>query len=181
MALGFGWAQALVVLVAVQRLAELSLSRRNGKRLLGEGAVELGARHYDLIVGLQVLWLLTLLVFAPANLPLDPVWLGVYILLQGLRLWVILSLGRYWTTRVYHLPGAPLVRRGPYRWVSHPNYVVVQAEVIVLPLVVHLWWAALLFGVLQAVVLYWRIRVEERGLAQRRQDARFQPCGGKEA
>ena len=168
MTLGFGWPQALVALVVVQRLAELWLARRNGKRLLAEGAVELGARHYDLVVGLQVLWLLTLLVFAPANAPLQPLWLGVYILLQGLRAWVILSLGRYWTTRVYHLPEAPLVRRGPYRWLRHPNYIVVLAEVIVLPLVVHLWWAALGFGLLQAVVLYWRIRVEERGLAQRR-------------
>ena len=168
MTLGFGWPQALVALVAVQRLAELWLSRRNGKRLLAEGAVELGARHYGLVVGLQVLWLMTLLVFAPAAAPLQPFWLGVYILLQGLRAWVILSLGRYWTTRVYHLPEVPLVRRGPYRWLRHPNYVVVLAEVIVLPLVVHLWWAALAFGVLQAVVLYWRIRVEEQGLAQRR-------------
>jgi methyltransferase len=168
MTLDFGWPQALIALVIVQRLGELWLSRRNGKRLLAEGAVELGARHYDLVVGLQVLWLLTLLVFAPSESPLQPVWLVVYLLLQGLRAWVILSLGRYWTTRVYHLPQAPLVRRGPYRWLRHPNYAVVLAEVIVLPLVVHLWWAALVFSLLQAGVLYWRIKVEERGLAQRR-------------
>lgn len=168
MALGFGWPQALIALVIVQRLGELWLSRRNGERLLAQGAVELGARHYALIVGLQVLWLATLLVFAPSDAALQPFWLGVYVLLQGLRFWVILSLGRYWTTRVYHLPGAPLVRRGPYRWLRHPNYVVVLAEVVVLPLVVHLWWAAVAFGVLHSAVLYWRIRVEETGLAQRR-------------
>jgi len=164
----FGWPQALVLLVALQRLGELWLSRRNARRLLADGAVELGAGHYPLIVGLQVLWLLTLLTFAPADAPLQPFWLALYLALQVLRLWIILSLGRFWTTRVYHLPDAPLVRRGPYRWLRHPNYVVVVAEVIVLPLVVGLWWAAALFGVLQAALLLWRIRVEDDGLRRRR-------------
>lgn len=164
----FGWPQALVLLVALQRLGELWLSRRNARRLLADGAVELGAGHYPLIVGLQVLWLLTLLTFAPADAPLQPFWLALYLALQVLRLWIILSLGRFWTTRVYHLPDAPLVRRGPYRWLRHPNYVVVVAEVIVLPLVVGLWWAAALFGALQAALLLWRIRVEDDGLRRRR-------------
>jgi methyltransferase len=167
MELGFGWPQALVTLVALQRLGELWLSRRNARRLLAEGAVELGAGHYPLIVGLQVAWLLALLVAAPADASLEPLWLAIYIALQGLRLWVILSLGRFWTTRVYHLPGVPLVRRGLYRWMKHPNYVVVVAEVVVLPLVVGLWRMALLFGVLQFALLLWRIHVEEGGLDKR--------------
>ena len=163
---GFGWAQALILLVIAQRLGELWLSQRHARRLLADGAVELGASHYNLIVGLQVLWLIVLLAFGTP--PLQPLWLGLYIVLQGLRVWVIASLGRFWTTRVYHLPNAPLVRRGPYRFVKHPNYLVVLAEVIVLPLVVNLWWAAVIFGTLQALVLFFRIRAEEAGLAQRR-------------
>jgi len=166
--MGFGWAQALVLAVALQRLGELWLSRRNARRLLAEGAVELGAGHYGPIVGLQVLWLAALLVLASPDVPLQPLWLAVYLLLQGLRAWVIVSLGRYWTTRVYHLPGARLVRRGPYRWLRHPNYVVVVAEVAVLPLVVGLWWVAAVFAPVQVLLLLWRVRVEERGLAQRR-------------
>lgn len=167
MAIHFGWPQALVLLVGLQRLGELWLSRRNGRRLLAEGAVELGAGHYPLIVWLQVAWLLVVLFATPAERPLDPLWLGVYLFLQVLRVWVIVTLGRYWTTRVYHLQGVPLVRAGPYRWLRHPNYVVVEAEVVVLPLVVGLWWAAAIFGVLQFALLLWRIRIEERGLSTR--------------
>jgi methyltransferase len=163
---GFGWPQALILLVIAQRLGELGLSQRHARRLIAEGAVELGAAHYNIIVGLQVLWLIVLLAFGTS--PLQPLWLGLYLALQGLRVWVIASLGRFWTTRVYHLPNAPLVRRGPYRFVKHPNYLVVLAEVIVLPLVVNLWWAAAIFGPLQALVLFFRIRAEEAGLTQRR-------------
>jgi methyltransferase len=166
--LGFGWPQALVTLVALQRLGELWLSRRNGRRLLAEGALELGARHYPLIVGLQVLWLVTLFLATPPEAPLHPFWLAAYLLLQVLRAWVIASLGRFWTTRVYHLQDVPLVRRGPYRWLRHPNYVVVAAETVVLPLVVGLWWASALFGALQMALLFWRVKVEDAALSTRR-------------
>jgi methyltransferase len=95
-------------------------------------------------------------------------WLALFVVLQVLRLWVVLSLGRWWTTRVISLPGAPLVRRGPYRWLRHPNYLVVAGEIAVLPLVFAAWRLALVFSLLNAALLAWRIAVEERALAARR-------------
>lgn len=168
MTLAWGWPLLLALLTGAQRLAELAISAANARRLRAAGAVELGAGHYPLIVGLQVAWLLCLGLAVPPGADLDPWWLALYLLLQTGRLWVIATLGRYWTTRVFDLPEVPLVRRGPYRFCRHPNYVVVLGEVVVLPLVVGAWWIALVFGLLQALLLLWRIRVEERGLAARR-------------
>jgi methyltransferase len=166
--MGWGWPLILALLVGGQRLAELAIAAANGRRLRAAGAVEIGAAHYPLIVGLQVAWLLSLALAVPATAPLSTPWLGLFLLLQIGRIWVIATLGRYWTTRVYDLPGVPLVRRGPYRFLKHPNYVVVLAEVVVLPLVVGAWWLTAIFGPLQALLLLWRIRVEERALAERR-------------
>lgn len=89
-------------------------------------------------------------------------------MLQAGRIWVIASLGRFWTTRIVTLEDAPLVRRGPYRFLRHPNYVVVAAEIVVLPLVFGAWQLALIFGALNLGVLAWRIRVEEQALKPRR-------------
>ena len=118
----------ILALVTLQRLGELVLAQRNTRRLLAQGAIEVGANHYPLIVGLHGAWLAGLWVLAwdrPVSLP----WLAVFAVLQLLRVWVIATLGRRWTTRIIVLPGAPLVRRGPYRFLSHPNYVVVAAEI----------------------------------------------------
>lgn len=158
----------VLALVAAQRLAELAYARRNTRRLLAEGGRESGAGHYPLLVGLHVLWLLSLAVFVPADRPPDWALLGVFVLLQVLRLWVLVSLGRFWTTRVITLPGAPLVRRGPYRYLRHPNYLVVAAEILVLPLAFGAWEIALVFSLANAAVLALRIRCEERALAPRR-------------
>jgi len=94
--------------------------------------------------------------------------LGVYGLLQLARIWIVATLGPYWTTRIVTVPGAPLVRRGPYRFLRHPNYAVVCAEIAVLPLAFHAVEIAIVFSILNAALLSWRIRVEERALAQRR-------------
>ncbi len=153
----------ILVLVTLQRLGELVLANRNTKRLLARGAVETGASHYPLIVGLHAAWLLGLAILAwdrPANL----VWLSIFIGLQLARVWVITSLGERWTTRIITLPDAPLVQRGPYRFVSHPNYVVVAAEIAVLPLVFGLTGYALVFFLLNAMVLAVRLRVENQAL-----------------
>ena len=166
--LTLGWPQLLVLVVGLQRLFELWYSRRNARRLVAEGAVELGREHYPLIVGLQVAWLLALAFGVGTGQPLLWPWLLVYLVLQFLRVWIIASLGRYWTTRVYHLPDRPLVHRGPYRWLKHPNYLVVVAEVVVLPLSLGAWWAAAIFGPLQSLLLLWRLRAEEPALASRR-------------
>jgi len=158
----------VLALVAGQRLAELVYARRNTRRLLAAGGEESGAGHYPLLVGLHALWLVALAVFVPENQA--PNWwlLGLFALLQVARLWVLASLGPFWTTRVITLPGAPLVRRGPYRWLRHPNYLVVAAEILVLPLAFGAWQIAVLFSLANALVLGLRLRVEERALASRR-------------
>lgn len=162
------WPLAIVALVAAQRLAELAWARRNQKRLLAQGAVEAGRRHYPLLVAFHAAWLVALALLVPADASISMFWLAVFGVLQGLRLWVIASLGPYWTTRIISLPGAPLRRRGPYRLLRHPNYAVVAAEVPVLPLAFGAWGLALVFGLAHLPLLAWRIRVEEAALTPRR-------------
>lgn len=152
-------------LVTVERLTELWLASRNTKRLLAQGAVEHAPRHYPLIVALHVLWLASLWWLARSR-PIDGFWLGLFVLIEIGRIWVLATLGRRWTTRIIVLPGAPLVRRGPYRWLNHPNYAVVMAEVAVLPLVFGLWRVALVFSMINAILLTVRIRAENRALAR---------------
>lgn len=156
---------AIIVLGAVtlQRLGELVLAERNTRRLMAQGAYETGAGHYPLIVGLHAAWLASLWWFAWDRM-VNPYWLAVFIALQFLRVWVIASLGGRWTTRIVILPGAPLVRRGPYRFLSHPNYAVVVAEIAVLPLAFGLVACAIAFSVLNAAVLRVRINAESRSL-----------------
>jgi methyltransferase len=158
----------VLILVAVQRLAELVYARRNTRRLLAEGAYESGAGHYPLLVGLHALWLVSLALFVPADRAPDWALLAVFVLLQGLRVWALASLGRFWTTRVITLPGAPLVRRGPYRWFRHPNYLVVAGEILVLPLAFGAWEIAVIFSLANAAILTLRVRCEERALSPRR-------------
>ena len=160
---------ALLIAIALVRLLELAIARRNTRRLLAEGAVEVGQGHYPLIVALHAAWLLALLVFVPAQRAPQWPWLAFFLLLQPLRLWVIVTLGRFWTTRVVSLPNAPLVRRGPFRYVRHPNYLVVELELISLPLAFGAPLLALAFGLANALLVGWRIRIEDRLLAPRRQ------------
>ena len=158
----------VLLLVAAQRLAELAYARRNTRALLAEGAQETGAAHYPFLVGLHALWLVSLALFVPPERAPDWLLLALFAVLQGLRLWVLVSLGRYWTTRIITLPGAPLVRHGPYRFVRHPNYLVVAAEIAVLPLAFDAWRIALIFTLANAVMMLLRLRSEERALSLRR-------------
>jgi methyltransferase len=156
---------AILAAVTAQRLVELVIAQRNTKRLLAQGALETAPEHYPLIVGLHAAWLVGLWVLAwdrAPNLPL----LGLYVLLQVLRVWTMASLGARWTTRIITLPGAPLVRRGPYRFLPHPNYLVVAAEILVLPLVFGLGAYAVIFTLLNASVLAVRIRAESGALRE---------------
>jgi methyltransferase len=153
-------------LVTAQRLSELIIARRNTRALIARGGHEIGAAHYPLIVLLHALWLAGLWLLA-WNLRVDPVWLGVFLGLEGLRLWVLTTLGPRWTTRIIVLPDEPLVAKGPYRFVRHPNYLVVIGEIAVLPLAFGLVWYALAFSVLNAGVLFVRIRTENRTLESR--------------
>ena len=128
-------AYGIIFLVVLQRLGELPLSNRNTRRLKAEGAVEIGAGHNPLIVLLHASWLMAVLWLLPRPVTIHWGWLAVFVILQAARIWVITSLGRFWTTRIISLPGAPLVKRGPYRFLRHPNYLVVACEIAVLPLV----------------------------------------------
>lgn len=154
---------SVLLIVTLQRLVELWVSNVNTGRLVARGAHEAGRRHYPLIVGLHVAWLASLWWWAPGR-PIDSPLLLAFALLQLGRLWVIATLGSRWTTRIIVLPEAPLVRNGPYRFVSHPNYMVVIAEIALLPLVFGLWPIALVFTLLNAAVLVVRIREENRAL-----------------
>jgi methyltransferase len=155
----------ILALVTLQRLGELWLSNRNTKRLLAQGGHEVGASHYWLIVALHFWWLALLWWLAPAR-PVNAFWLAVFVLLEIGRIWVLASLGPRWTTRIIVLPGAALVRSGPYRLVNHPNYIVVAGEIAVLPLVFGLWQIAAIFTALNAAVLTIRVREENRALGR---------------
>ena len=154
-------------LVIFQRLAELVLASANTRRLLANGGREIGRAHYPLFILLHASWLIAI----ATTTPLDrrPIWplIAVFALLQLARVWVIANLGRYWTTRVITVDGAPVVRTGPYRFVRHPNYWVVVGEIAVLPLAFHDWAVALVWSALNALLLRHRIAVESAALAPR--------------
>lgn len=161
-------AYAIIFLVALQRLGELVLANRNTARLKAQGAVEVGAGHYPLIVLLHGAWLLAVLWLLPAPLRLSWPWLGLFVLFQAGRVWVVASLGPYWTTRIISLPDQPLIKRGPYRYLRHPNYMVVAGEILALPMVFHEVGVAIFFSIANAAILFWRIREEETALGPRR-------------
>ena len=161
-------ATVILSLVTAQRLGELWLSNRHTKRLLKQGAVEHGARHYPLLVAVHASWLAALWWWAPAQ-PVNWQLIALFVLLQLARAWVIATLGGRWTTRIIVLPAAPLVRRGPYRFVDHPNYGIVVLEIAILPLAFGLTAVALVFTLLNAAALAVRIRAENEALGSVRQ------------
>jgi methyltransferase len=157
-------AEFILALVTLQRGAELVISSRNSRRLMARGAFEVAPRHYPFIVALHAAWLMSLWIFGHDR-PVNAVALLIYVVLQGFRVWVMWTLGARWTTRIIILPGAPLVKCGPYRLLPHPNYAVVAGEIALLPLVLGLPLLALIFTLLNAAVLAIRIRAENRALA----------------
>jgi methyltransferase len=161
-------AAIVLVLVTLQRLGELVLARANTARLLARGAQEIAAGHYPMLVAMHTAWLVSLWVWG-RDQSVNPFALAVFIVLQALRVWVIATLGSRWTTRIIVLPGQPLVASGPYRYLSHPNYVVVAGEIAALPLALHLPSIALIFTLLNAGVMVIRIRAEGRALAPQRE------------
>jgi methyltransferase len=161
---------ALVALVGAERLAELVVSRRNAAWSLRNGGRESGRGHYPVMVALHSGLLAGMLVEAWVRRPaVPPVLTGSMLVLvlasQGLRWWCIATLGPRWNTRVIVVPGLPLVRSGPYRWLSHPNYVAVVVEGFALPLVHAAWVTALVFTVADAALLSVRLRVENGALS----------------
>lgn len=160
-------AVAILGFVTLQRLVELRLADRNSKRLLAQGAVEYGRGHYPFIVALHMLWLAVLWWWAPGR-PISVLFLTLFAVLQLGRVWVIATLGARWTTRIIVKPGSGLVRTGPYRYFNHPNYMIVTAEIAILPLVFGLWKAALIFSLLNLIMLTIRITAENDALASLR-------------
>jgi methyltransferase len=154
---------AVLAFVTLQRLAELVIARRNTRALLARGALEIGAAHYPVMVALHSCWIAGLWFFGFGR-PVEPIWLGVFVVLQLGRLWILATLKGRWTTRIIVLPGATLVRSGPYRFIAHPNYAVVAGEIAVLPLALGMPIFAAVFSVLNALMLAVRISAEDRAL-----------------
>lgn len=158
----------VISLVALQRLVELVYAARNTRRLRQRGAIEHGRSHYPLLIALHGCWLIAILLAVPMDTGI--IWppLVLFLLLQMVRLWIVATLGRFWTTRIITLPGTPLVRRGPYRFLHHPNYLVIIGEIALLPLAFGAWRIAAIFSLLNLALLAWRRRVEDAALAPRR-------------
>ena len=158
-------AYLILGLVTLSRLAELPIASANTRRLIAAGGHEIAAGHYPAIVALHAAWLGALWWLAPGR-PVSLPFLAAFGLVEVARIWTLQTLGRRWTTRIIVVPGETLVRRGPYRFVNHPNYVVVIAEIALLPLVFGLWQVALIFSALNAAMLTVRIRAENQALGR---------------
>lgn len=156
-------AEIILALATAQRGAELILSRSHTRALMARGAIEVAPGHYPLMVAVHAAWLMSLWVFGHDQ-PINAIALIIYLALQGLRIWVMATLGERWTTRIIVLPNAPLAAAGPYRYLRHPNYAVVASEIATLPLMLGQPWTAAIFTALNAVVLFIRIRAEDRAL-----------------
>ncbi len=161
---------ALVAAVAVARLAELHVAKKNRRRLLARGGIEAGAGHYPAMVAIHAAWLAACpaevwLLDRPLLTPLAAAMLALLAAAMTLRYWVIRTLGPRWTTRIVVLPGAPRITSGPFRFLRHPNYLAVVVEMLALPLVHTAWLTAIAASAANAALLAVRIRAEERALA----------------
>lgn len=160
----------LVSLLALQRMAELIHSHRNVRRLRAQGAIEAGRSHYPVIVALHAAFygclILERVYFVSGWPPSWPWWLALFVLAQLLRAWVLKTLGPRWTTRILVVPGWPRIRTGPYRYLRHPNYVAIVLEFLSIPMLAGAWRTALVFSILNLLVLRVRIREEEKAMAR---------------
>lgn len=164
-----GWPAAWAILgfLTLQRLGELAYARRNTARLLARGAVEHGRRHYPAMVAIHTAFLIVLWASVAPDQPMIGVFVAAFVVLQLARLWVLVTLGPYWTTRIISSPEFPRITKGPYRLVRHPNYWVVSLEIIVIPLMFGLFWVAAVWSILNAIILTIRIRAENAVLSER--------------
>jgi methyltransferase len=161
-------AYAILAIVVLQRIGELWYASSNTRALKARGATEHGRGHYPLIVLLHASWLIAIAIGIRLDAAVRVLPLVLFVLLQALRVWVLATMRQYWTTRIITLPDAPLVNSGPYQFVRHPNYLVVAGEIALLPLVFGQVANAMVFSVLNAMLLAWRVRVEEAALRPRR-------------
>ena len=155
-----------ILFIILLRLAELLYSKRNEKWLLQNGAIEYGKEHYAFIVSLHVLFILSLL-FEHSLQSGDSYslfFVCAYFILLVFKAWVLLSLGKFWNTKIYRIPGMPLIHKGPYKYVKHPNYLIVIAEIAIIPLAFHLYYTAIVFSILNGFILFVRIKAENKAL-----------------
>lgn len=162
------WFVCWMTTVIVQRLAELRLAKRHSDIIRSAGGYEVGADHYPRIVAVHAAFFIAMIAEYMVRSPVWSIWMALaavaFILLQTVRFWCIRSLGTFWNTRIYVIPGMRPVRKGPYRYVRHPNYMVVTLEFLVLPLMFGCWLTALAFPILNMAVLRRRIAEEEQAV-----------------
>jgi methyltransferase len=160
----------VILIIISQRLAELAIAKRNEKWLLSKGAVESGKGHYRYIVMLHTFFIISLIteyLFKSRHNDLNIInylFLVFLIILEAGRIWVLKSLGRYWNTKILRIPDTALVDKGPYKYLKHPNYVIVVCEILIIPLIFNLYYTAVVFTILNAVMLTVRIRIENKVL-----------------
>ena len=159
----------ILVFVIIQRFVELRIAKRNEKIMLERGAYEVGATHYPWMIFLHVSFFVSLLIevfFFKSLLIPHFSWLMVFVLLQFLRIWCLVSLGVFWNTKILILPGANVVIKGPYAYIRHPNYAVVCLEILVLPFMFGAYVTAIIFSILNVIMLSVRIPLEEKALKE---------------
>jgi methyltransferase len=152
--------------IILLRIGELILSKRNERWLLQNGAIEYGSKHYPFIVALHVSFIISMIVehALQQTTSYNPTLLIFYFLLLVFKAWVILSLGKFWNTKIYHIANIPLIKKGAYKYFKHPNYLVVIIEIAVIPLIFHLYFTAIIFTLLNAIMLFIRIKEENKAL-----------------
>ena len=145
-------------------MSELFIAKRNEKWLLQYGAIEYGKSHYPFMIAMHTLFIISIIAeyFLRGTTPISLVFLVLYVLVLSFKFWALSSLGRYWNTKIYRIPGIYPVKKGPYKFLRHPNYMEVVLEIAIIPLIFHLYYTAVVFTLLNAVMLTVRIRVENR-------------------
>jgi methyltransferase len=153
-----------ILFLITQRLSELYIASRNEKWLLSQGAIEYGKDHYPYIVALHTLFIISLIVeyMLKSNSPINYIFLLLFALLLLFKFWALSSLGKYWNTKIYRVPGSGPVKKGPYKLFKHPNYFIVVCEIAIIPLVFNLYYTAIIFTVLNAIMLSVRIKIENK-------------------
>lgn len=158
----------IIGFVIIQRLVELRIAKRNEKWIREKGAYEAGASHYPFMLALHIGFFLSLVLEVTViDQPVSPLWmplLFLFFMTQAARVWCLFSLGRFWNTKILILPGAQVVKKGPYNFIKHPNYLIVTIEILLLPLIFQAYFTAVVFTILNAAMLSVRIPVEEKAL-----------------
>jgi methyltransferase len=157
-----------IILFIVQRLSELVIARRNEKWLLSQGAVQYGQEHYPFMIALHTLFIVSIITeyILRGKPAIDWLFLVLFLFVLSFKFWALSSLGKYWNTKIYRVPGVYPVKKGPYKFLKHPNYMEVVLEIAIIPLVFHLYYTTIIFTLLNAAMLWVRIGVENKVWAE---------------